>query len=116
MNKVIGGTPKSGQSLCLTCRNAIVVKGHNLENLVQCTELYGDYVVPFSVSECSRYDDKSTPALHDMKQIAWAIETKPKNKAGFASGTAAKGEDGTLDIVITPPKKKADQEGSPLDE
>jgi hypothetical protein len=91
------------------------VKGNNLEKIIQCTEMHEDHTINFSVSECSNYDSKATPALYEMRQIAWNIETKPKNKAGFTAGVATKGDDGTLDIVISPPRKR-DPDGQPIDE
>lgn len=79
--KVQGGTAKSTVSLCKTCRNSIVVRGNNHQQIVRCQALGKDFT--FDVAECTNYFDRTSPALYEMEEIAWRVVTK---KAGREIG------------------------------
>jgi hypothetical protein len=86
--KVKGGTPAGVQSLCTTCRWAHIVKGSSAsQKVVRCGRFYYDpRVIPFSVSECSSYDDKRIPSVGSMEQIAWILLTKKTGRhIGFVT-------------------------------
>lgn len=101
MNKVHGGTPKTVKSLCLSCRNAQVVKGLNFEHLIYCSEIgWGSTAkINFTVTECSKYDDKSHPSLADYYKTGWVIESRNRGPVGFKGGAEER------EITINPPKK-----------
>jgi hypothetical protein len=98
-DKVIGGTPRSGASLCLTCRNAQVMRGQNFEQHVFCHVPAKGLEVTYPVSSCSSYDDKRQPALYHMQKIAWNITTTKHVKPGF------EGDKSTSEVTVTPPEK-----------
>lgn len=109
--KINGGTPKHGKSLCHTCKNASIVKGQNLEELIICQ---ANMFVPskgrvtFRVAECSAYHPTNMPWLHEMEAMAWMIEARKRGPVGFSEGQA-------MEIIITPPdgKRDRDQPGNP---
>jgi len=75
--KIKDGTPQGAESLCVTCRWALIVKGFSASQVqTRCRWLYRDLLVPFPVSECSSYDDKRIPSKCDMEKIAWVLLTK----------------------------------------
>jgi len=106
-DKVIGGTPKTGSSLCLTCRNAHVLRGQNFEHHIFCNVAVTTAEINFPVSFCSVYDDKRIPSLGEMKQIAWNIKSRTSVPAGFT------GSKQTTEIVITPPRQRFEPSGEP---
>jgi hypothetical protein len=95
--KIRGGTVQHGeQSLCLTCRNATVVKGQSLrEEIVQCGRLSpGHDLIPFPVTSCSGYLDRRHPSIRDMEDIAWVLRTDAKRKQiGFIQARQLKPRD-----------------------
>ena len=109
--KIIGGTPHGGTSLCVTCRNALTMKGQNLQLETLCCYHSNPVRVRFPICECSGYDDKRLPNLYDMKSIAWNIETRNRGKVGFQGNTEK-----DLEVSITPPKKKNEPGGPPWEE
>ena len=88
--KVKHGTPIHHKpSLCLSCRNATVVKGlAESEMIVYCSALPARYdILHHSVDQCSKYDDRRhPPPLAIMSKIAWPIVTdRSGKKIGFMS-------------------------------
>ena len=85
--KIRGGTVDHGQrSLCESCRWATVVRGPKFgDEIVECGRLsYANQRVPFPVSSCSDYDDRSLPTLRAMEEIAWVLKTDVRrNQVGF---------------------------------
>jgi hypothetical protein len=107
--KISGGTPKSGKSLCLTCKFAQVVRGQNMEEHIECSEgLFSAYRsrVPFCVAECKSYHPQNMPWLQEMREIAWNIEARKRGPVGFD-----KADTGEMEVVVSPPKKKPDDNG-----
>ena len=103
--KVVGGTPKGGgASACASCRNAIIIKGINREEVVNCKKLSERTTnsnIRFQVVECTEYDNKSLPSISDMYDTAWIIKSRNRGPIGFA-GTNA-------EIVIEPPDPNKQQ-------
>lgn len=114
MFKILGGTPKSGRSLCLSCANMARRIGQNLQDQIFCSSYNfetgnGSSIVPFRVSECTEYRPFNQASIKDMNDIAWIIEPRKKGPAGFVDGAIKKeGEEedeSQMEIVITPPSK-----------
>jgi hypothetical protein len=121
MIKIQNGTPKSGKSLCTSCKHLRHVKGQNLEEIAICSaNMFGATIqgatasvnqwswlqqipgrILFKVEECSSYADMNTASLEEMQKIAWEVTARKRGGAGFAGGTTNPDE---LETVITPPK------------
>ena len=85
--KVQGGTIDHGQrSLCETCRWSTIIRGPKLgDQIVECSRLsFENQRVPFPVTSCSSYGDRSRPSLREMEEIAWILRSDPlRNQVGF---------------------------------
>lgn len=84
--KIQGGTEKSNEDLCKTCRYC------NVRNDARyCGELYfagGPMPIRKKIYQCSDYDDKRLPTKHDLYDQAWILRTEKGNvgsKVGFVS-------------------------------
>lgn len=99
-DKVRGGTPKTTVSACLNCRNAQVVRGMNLQEVIYCRAAGGNQPVRvgFPVTECSVFDDKRVPALYQMEEIAWTVQSRNRGPIGFNNG-------GGMEITLQPPNQ-----------
>lgn len=100
MDKVIGGTPIGTRSMCDTCRAAHRVIGLNRQEVVMCRQTNPMLRITFPVSECSVYDDKRTPSLYQMEQIAWNVTARNRKPTGFA-------QEATTEIHIEPPDPRS---------
>ncbi len=83
--KVRGGTRDGNQpALCGTCRLATTIKGEaESQDRVYCRAIDGRQVT-VKVLDCSSYNDKAKPALSDLYEIAWVLETSKNRRAiGF---------------------------------
>ena len=86
--KVVGGTPRHDESLCKTCRNAFLAKGHAVsQEIVICGASPKSFPVTFPIHQCSDYDDKRIPSKYEMEKIACMVVTKGDGdrKIGFVS-------------------------------
>lgn len=84
LRKVYGGTPVGNESRCATCTNARIILGYaESERIVFCDAMYPPTAVPFSVRQCSMYEDKRLPDFDQMAEVAWTIKSK---KAGQTAG------------------------------
>lgn len=82
-----GGTPVGSASLCRTCSWAHIMSGYReSEMLVICTDLSPNVAIPFTVRECTAYNDKNRPDWDEMEKLAIHVQPirigKPK---GFAA-------------------------------
>lgn len=93
--KVRDGTPKTATSLCVTCRNATIVKGTNLQQLVRCSDL--ERLINFPVADCTGYENKAHPRMYQLEEIAWIVQSRARGPAGFQGDRT--------EIEIVPPKK-----------
>jgi len=94
--KILGGTvPDSQSSLCHTCRSATVIRGARLsEEIISCAQLDDGTRVPFAVTSCSGYSDRSRPSLWHLEDIAWILRSDPKRKQiGFVRSRDLKDDD-----------------------
>ena len=81
--KVRGGTAIGGENLCLSCRNATVIKGFGPEQIIHCGDV-GE-TLKFPVSECSVYDNKSSITLSTMRDVAWILVPRKGDGCGFVN-------------------------------
>lgn len=99
--KVKNGTPKGSENLCVTCREAQIIRGYS-ESQVQffCGAYYPRQRVRFPVLECSAYDDKRIASKCDMEKIAWILLTKKAGRSigfvTFAQFRQIEGEDAEI--------------------
>jgi|SRR5271157_2657285 len=83
--KVRGGTAKSDDDMCGTCRQCIQINGRRYCSALD-SGLNGPEPIKERVYTCSAYDDKRLPRLHELEDIAWRIVTKKAGRgAGFVS-------------------------------
>lgn len=85
IRKVYGGTPVGNESRCDTCTHARIIQGYaESEKIVFCNSLWDPIRIPFSVRQCSAYEDKRLPDIEDLEEIAWRLRTKSAGaRAGF---------------------------------
>lgn len=90
--KVYGGTPVGTESRCDTCTSARIIQGYaESERIVFCDAAYPPIRVPFSVRQCSVYEDKRLPDFDDKEEIAWPLTSKSAgNRAGFVLASEVK--------------------------
>lgn len=70
------GTPTGNTHLCKSCGWGQFMTGYReLDQLVICTNVSPNSVVPFVVSECSEFSDKFKPTWEQMTKLA--IEVNP---------------------------------------
>jgi hypothetical protein len=84
--KMKNGTPVGSESMCDTCRSALILRGYrDTETIVYCTFSYENmFAVPFKVRDCSGYCDKTTPTRYEMEGMALIInEATSAKSAGF---------------------------------
>jgi hypothetical protein len=84
--QIKGGTPQHGESLCVTCQWAQIIRGfRESEELIICTSVYPNLGVAFAVRECTRFRSSVVPTPQQMESMALIIPVEPKRKrAGFA--------------------------------
>ena len=80
-----GTTSDNTTSLCLSCRSATLISGPRLSDQIIACPLLGDNDrVPFVVTSCTGYSDKSLPSLYHMEDAAWILRSDRKGKqVGF---------------------------------
>jgi hypothetical protein len=101
MFRIINGTPRTGPSLCKTCKHAKHIRGQNCQELVLC-HLFPSLggapgPVPFRIAECGTYHPVNMPWLHEMEDMAWKIEARKRGAVGFEPETTE------MEVVITRP-------------
>jgi hypothetical protein len=108
LRKVYGGTPTGNESRCDTCTHARIIQGYaESEKIVFCNSLWDPIRIPFSVRQCSSYEDKRLPDVEDLEKIAWELRSKSAgNRAGFVLGSevtnsAEIGEESELESAAT---------------
>jgi hypothetical protein len=102
MNKVIGEKtrPTNEPPLCVTCSNALIVKGTRMgDDITLCRGGLGR--VTFTVTECSAYDDSRIVPVYRLEETAWRrwgdrfvspSELYELRRAAAQSGSPAEGE------------------------
>lgn len=78
LRRVHNGTPDfSDSSLCTGCRYGAQVRGTQYRNeFTWCA--YYEREMHFLVKECTKFDDASTPSIHEMRLIAWRLASDKK--------------------------------------
>lgn len=78
--KVIGGTTNT-QDLCRTCRSSHIYTDSLGEHKICTTSVIDtSIVIRGAVTTCNEYSDKSTPRLHQLKEIAWIVNADKKGQ------------------------------------
>ena len=86
-----GGTPVGTVSLCRTCSWAHIMSGYReSEMLVVCTDLSPNIAVPFTVNECTSYNDKNRPNWDQMEKLA--IDVLPSSTGKPTGFSAIRGK------------------------
>ena len=84
-----GGTPVGNDSLCRTCSYAHIMRGYREPEMVTiCNEVHPNVVVPFSIYDCSGYNDKNRPTWEQMTKLAIDVSTGPLKPVGFKASNA----------------------------
>ena len=86
------------RSLCESCRSATVIRGPKLgDEIVECMMLSeGHRRVPFPVTSCSDYADRTRATLHQMEEIALILTVEPRRTmAGFGHASPSSDEPDT---------------------
>ena len=79
-----GGTPTGSASLCKTCSYAQIMTGYReSEQLIICTDVHPNVVVPFTMYDCTGYYDKNRPSYDQMQKLAIDVVPDPLKKVGF---------------------------------
>lgn len=77
--KVQNGTPLSdGKVLCLSCRAATSCRDQNGRSYIRCHVF--ERGVRGRIVECSSYQNKATPSLHDLYEMSWILRTDSKRE------------------------------------
>src|SRR5579859_2790641 len=87
---VKNGTPVGSEHLCSRCTWGQFITGYRESDLVViCTNASPNFVVPFTVMDCSEFNDRHRPTWEQMTKLA--IEVGPartsKRTPGFATVT-----------------------------
>jgi hypothetical protein len=64
----------------------MIIRGAKLgEQIVECNQLsFENQRVPFPVTSCSGYADRSHASVREMEEIAWILRSDPhRTKVGF---------------------------------
>jgi hypothetical protein len=79
-----GGTPVGSESLCRTCAYAQITIGYReSEQIIICTNVGPNLVMPFKVYDCSGYYDKNRPSWKQMTELAIDVTPSPIKPVGF---------------------------------
>lgn len=97
-----GTRSESGAPLCVTCRFSHVLKGAAESQEVYFCGVQDGAKVPFRVVECNRWEDKTTPTLYMLEDLAWVLRT---DKLGRTIGFTRPGKDADSEIVSTHKKQ-----------
>jgi hypothetical protein len=82
-----GGTPVGSASMCRTCSNAQIMNGYReSEVIVVCKNTYPNVAVPFTVRECTGFNDKNRPNWKQMQSLAINVApVRISKRVGFRS-------------------------------
>ena len=75
------GTPVGNQHLCKNCTWGQFMTGFRESDvMVICTNSTPSFRIPFTVHECSEFQDKSRPDWEQMEKLAIEIEPVRRSK------------------------------------
>ncbi|GAA3748951.1 hypothetical protein [Terriglobus aquaticus] len=82
-----GATPIGSVALCSTCTCGLILSGfRESEQVMICTRVEPNLLLPFPVHECTGYYDKNRPSWQQMQKLAIRVEDRPAKNAGFKAG------------------------------
>ena len=82
---VKNGTPVGNAHLCMNCSWGQCITGYReSDRLVICNKTSPDFVVPFTVLDCSCFEDKYKPDWRQMQKLA--IDIQPVRVSAKTSG------------------------------
>jgi hypothetical protein len=87
---VKNGTPVGNAHLCERCSWGQYIRGYReSDRLVICTNTNQNIVVPFTVLDCTSFNDKHLPDWKQMEKLAIDVNTVrvSAKTAGFSVGT-----------------------------
>jgi hypothetical protein len=87
---VRGGTAVGNKSLCENCEHSHIIKGQAVsEKITRCSAMYdATVIIPFTISECNKHENRLTPSVHDMEKIAYILESDARGKPiGFKTSS-----------------------------
>ena len=76
----------SGRALCYSCPHAHIFRGSRpSEERIYCQAVYNAPAeITWHITECTSYEDKNLPRLHQLEQIAWRFSAdRAAKKMGF---------------------------------
>ena len=89
ITKIKNGTPLGSKHLCKTCRWGQCISGYReSELLVICNYTSPLLKIPFTVYECSQFDDANKPSWDQMQKLA--IEVRPATRLSKTAGFSVK--------------------------
>lgn len=97
---VKNGTPVGNEHLCKGCSNAQYVVGYRESDvLIFCTGVHPTFKVPFTVFDCSGYEDKNKPDWDAMQKLAIEVRPTPNLRAtpGFRVADARPAKPAVID-------------------
>ena len=80
------GTPVGNEHLCRSCCSGQYTVGYRESDVLAiCTNSHPSRVLPFTVYECTDYQDRNQPDWEQMQKLALTFdETKRKPIRGFS--------------------------------
>lgn len=75
--KIRNGTPHfSSPNLCLSCRNAQIMRGEGVDTEIVLCHNRGmeNTVIRQKITFCNEYEDRNSPSMWQMEKIAWRID------------------------------------------
>ena len=90
---VKNGTPVGNAHLCTSCSWGQCITGYReSDRLVICNKTSPDFVVPFTVLDCTGFEDKHRPDWRQMEKLAINIQPVrvSARTSGFAVGAASR--------------------------
>ena len=84
--KVKNGTPVGNEHLCRSCSNGQYTVGYRESDVLAiCNNSRPSRVLPFTVYECTDYQDRNRPDWDQMHKLALTLnETRRKPIRGFS--------------------------------
>jgi hypothetical protein len=81
------GTPIGNEALCRTCSWAVIFTGYReSEQMIMCTRMDPNIMLPFTVNTCTSYYDKNRPTWQQMEKLAIDVTPGTLKPVGFKVG------------------------------
>jgi hypothetical protein len=102
---VRNGTPVGTEHLCKGCRNGQYVTGYRESDvLVVCALSTPSFVVPFSVHQCTDFEDRQKPDWEQMEKLAIQIQPErvSKKTRGFQIPEVIRPDKPEYELAVEP--------------